>query len=92
MLTAETRLVRIADILFSDVDDTLVMMDVKTGLYFNLDQIGKDIWRRLETPCSLGELCTALGLSYNADIETITSDTRKFVEKMLEYGLLQQAR
>lgn len=89
MITPTTRLMRTTDVLASDVDGELVMMDVKSGSYFNLDRIGTDIWNRLEAPLSLGELCAALEQSYEAEAGTIARDTRAFVETMLENGLLR---
>lgn len=89
MITPTTRLMRTTDVLASDVDGELVMMDVKSGSYFNLDRVGTDIWNRLEAPLSLGELCAALEQSYEAETETIARDTRAFVETMLENGLLR---
>lgn len=51
--------------LTAGVGDETVMMNSNTGRYFGLDDIGSDIWRRLETPLSFGALVDALtaGLS-----------------------------
>ncbi|MBP7065783.1 PqqD family peptide modification chaperone [Ferrovibrio sp.] len=90
MITPKTRVVRATDILVGEVDGELVIMKVNNGCYFNLDRIGADIWNRLETPCSLEELCAALEQAYKADGETIARDVRSFIEKMLANSLLRQ--
>lgn len=91
MITLETRPMRTLDILTSEVDGELVMMDVGSGTYFNLDPIGTDIWRRLESPASIGELCAALQHGYGADAATIQRDVQAFAGEMLEKGLMRPA-
>lgn len=91
MLTRETRLTRTADLLSSEVDGELVILDVQSGSYLNLDPVGTDIWRRLEQPLRVGDLCAALEQDYDADAATIARDVEAFVTQMLEKGLLQQA-
>lgn len=91
MITLETRLMHTPDILTSEVDGELVMMDVGSGTYFNLDPIGTDIWRRLESPASIGELCAALQHDYDSDVATIQHDVQAFAGEMLKKGLLRLA-
>ena len=91
MITLETRLMHTPDILTSEVDGELVMMDVDSGTYFNLDPIGTDIWRRLESPASISELCAALQRDYDTDAATIQRDVQAFAGDMLKKGLLRLA-
>ena len=52
-LDRATRLRRVADVLATEVGGEMVMMDVEKGVYFGLDPIGTDIWKRLEAPMGL---------------------------------------
>ena len=47
-------------IVFTDLDDTIVMMDVDEGQYYELDPVGARIWGLLETGRSAADLCDAL--------------------------------
>jgi hypothetical protein len=60
--SAETRLVRRADLMASDLSATeTVMMDIDQGLYFGLENVAKDIWDYLASPRTLAELQSYLG-------------------------------
>ena len=41
---------RNAAMLFTDLDDTIVMMDPDKGMYYELGSVGSRIWTLLETP------------------------------------------
>jgi hypothetical protein len=58
------------------------MMSVESGRYLGLDDIGSDIWRRLETPRTFGELIDGLAADYNADRALIADDVRKLLSEM----------
>ena len=60
---------RNGEILFTDLDDTVVMMDPDKGTYYELDTVGTRIWSLLDTGRSVKELCDLL-------VETTTSRLR----------------
>lgn len=74
--------------LFSEVDNEVVMLDVISGCYYNLDPVGSDIWKRLQNVVSVGELCAALQQDYDADAETIRQDVIAWLDKMREKDLI----
>src|SRR5216683_2372711 len=73
---------RSRSVLAAEVDGEIVMMSIEHGRYFGLDDIGSDIWKRIETPCSFGELIDRLMADYDADRATITADVRALLERM----------
>lgn len=89
MLTTDTVLVRTDHCLTSEVGDELVMMDVDSGQYFSLDAIGCDIWRRLERPVRVADLCAALEQAYAAPLEVITGDVLRLLDQMAGKGLVK---
>jgi len=57
-LTMSTRVVGNTDMLESHLNDReLVMMDIDTGSYFGLDNVGKSIWGHLGQPRPVKEIC-----------------------------------
>lgn len=89
MTTIETVLVRSANCLASGIDDELVMIDVESGYYFSLDAIGHDIWKRLEQPVRVGDLCVALEHAYAAPLDVITADVLRLLNSMADEGLVK---
>lgn len=72
-----------ADILTSEINGELVMMDMENGQYYTLDAIGCTVWRALTTPCQVAELCRQLGEQYDAPAAIIEKDMVELLERML---------
>ena len=60
---------RNGEILFTDLDDTVVMMDPDKGTYYELDTVGTRIWSLLDTGRSVKELCDLLVENYDVTLE-----------------------
>ena len=83
-----TRIHRTASILTAEVDKQMVMMNIESGRYLGLDDIGSVIWQRLETPRAFGELIDSLVAEYDADRSVISDDVRKLLSDMASHGLV----
>lgn len=90
-VAAADRLRRVASLLAADVDGEMVMMDVEKGVYYGLDAIGSDIWKRLETPLSAAELAAELVEDYDADVATIEADVLTLFNRLVQQGLAEVA-
>ena len=88
-LDPETRVVRTASALSAEVDDELVLMHVDRGVYVGLDDVGCDIWRRIEHPVSFGALCAALAGAWRAEPGAIERDTAQLLERLQQEGLVE---
>jgi hypothetical protein len=73
---------RSPSVLTAEVDDEVVMMSIEQGRYFGLDDIGSDIWRRIEPPCSFAALIDCLACDYDADRATIVADVQALLDRM----------
>ena len=67
-------------IVFTDLDDTIVMMDVDEGKYYELDPIGVRIWTLLETSRTAADICDALAAQFDVDLDTCRRDTLEFLQ------------
>ena len=76
-------------IVFTDLDDTIVMMDVDEGQYYELDPIGARIWTLIEAPRPVAEICDALAGEFDVDPDTCRQDTLEFLETANEYRIVQ---
>jgi len=83
VITDATILSRSPTVLAAEVDGEVVMMSIERGHYFGLDDIGSDIWKRLEPPCSFSALIDGLAADYEADRATIAADVRVLLDGML---------
>lgn len=85
----DTIIIRSPDALTTKVDGELVMMDVDSGRYFNLDSIGTVIWERLAAPIRFEDLCRDIHLRYSAPLETIGVDVSALLSQMLDHKLVR---
>jgi hypothetical protein len=82
---------RSPSVLTAEVDGEVVMMSIENGRYFGLDEIGSDIWRRLEPPCSFAELIDRLVADYDADRAIIAADVRVLIGRMAVQDVVRLA-
>lgn len=87
----EARFQRNPSILFNDFDDGIMMMDIDSGHYFDIDTIGSRIWGLLEEPASLASVCSQLATEYDVDDQTCLAETGSFFAEMAASGLIQPA-
>jgi hypothetical protein len=79
---------RTNSVLTAAVGKELVMMDVDSGRYLGLDDIGSVIWQRLQTPCTFGALVDGLAADYDADRAVIADDVRKLLSEMAAHKVV----
>jgi hypothetical protein len=86
-----TMISRSPSVLTAEVDGEVVMMSIEQGQYFGLDDIGSDIWKRLDSPCAFGDLINRLAADYDADRASIAADVRALLESMAERDVVRLA-
>lgn len=84
----QTTIRRSNSLLVAGVRDETVMMDTESGHYYGLDDIGSEIWRRLEKPCTFGALIDSLAADYDADRAAIAADVRALLSQMAMHDVV----
>ncbi len=85
-----TSRVRIPDgVLSRDLQGELVILDLKTGVYFGLDPVGTRIWHLLQEHQFLQKVLDSLVDEYEVTEAVCAHDLLGFVAKMLERGLVE---
>lgn len=75
-------------IMTADMNGATVMLDIESGKYFNLGEVGGRIWEILEQPTSVKDLVSTLVQEYDVTEEQCLEDIVPFLEKMLNRGLV----
>ncbi len=88
-ITDATIISRSPSVLTAEVDGEIVMMSVERGHYFGLDNIGSDIWKRIEPPCSFATLIESLIVDYEADRATIMIDVQNLLGHTVEHDIVR---
>lgn len=87
-MTNTTILSRREGLMTADMNGSAVMMDIMTGKYYNLGQVGGRIWELLEEPMNLAALVEKLTDEYDVSAEQCRNDILPFLDTLLERGLL----
>lgn len=88
-ISSSDTVVRDNDLLFSAVNNEMVIFQIRQDTYFALDEIGTDIWQRLAQPCAVAELCRDLVQDYDADYAVIERDVLTLLNAMAAADLVQ---
>lgn len=86
---AQTPMCKAPNHLAIEVDGDVMLMSESLERYLGLDDIGSDIWRRLERPQTVTELCAGLAQDYDGERETIERDVAGLLTALHGYGLLK---
>jgi hypothetical protein len=84
--------IRNSEILTTDMDGEIVMMDVDQGLYFSLTSgVGASIWAVLKAPVNITQIITAICTEYDTTPEDCRSDIEGFVQQLHDQKLVKLA-
>ncbi len=75
----------------ASVDREIVILSVERGSYYGLDEIGSEIWQKLENPVRVDSLCEALVAKYESDRSTIERDVLALLQQLAAEGLVSVA-
>ena len=91
-MTMQAILVRKAEIMAADMNGSTVMMDIETGMYYNLGEVGGAIWEILEQPISIDALIDKLMKEYDVSREQCEKDTLPFLQQLMDSGLVSEVK
>jgi Coenzyme PQQ synthesis protein D (PqqD) len=83
---------RTGNLVEAGVGEELFALDIDGGNCFGFNATAAEIWRALETPLTLGQLCDALMKTRDIDRATCLADTSALIETLAEEKLLALAR
>lgn len=73
---------RSENVVDSTIDDEVVMMSIEHGTYSGLDTVGSEIWRLIETPKRVSEICDALMTRFDVEEERCQKDVLAFLSDL----------
>lgn len=88
LLDSHVRLTHSASVLFRRLRDEAMILDLETQQYFGLDAVGVRIWQEIEEHGRPDLALAALDLAFDVDGATLRSDLLKFLDDLLDQGLL----
>lgn len=87
-----TTIVRLPDVLESEVGEEVVLFNPSGDQYIGLDPIGGRVWHLLVTSQSLDVLSRRLQDEFSGEAQEITTDLVEFIARLEELGLVAYDR
>ena len=91
-LTLADRIVIPDAVVYRDLGGETVVLNLETGVYFGLDEVGTEVWNDLRGGSTLQQSFDRLVGEYDVPAATLQSDILRFVNHMAAKGLVQAAR
>ena len=76
------------DVLYRDLDGQTVILDLSSGKYFGLNEVGTRVWALMSEGRSVADIVRILALEFEADAATIERDVRDLLETLKSRNLI----
>lgn len=77
------------DVLLSEIRDEAVLLDLRNGTYFVLNEVGLRAWRSLSETGLVDDAIRAVAAAFDAPEAQIRQDVLAFVQQLIERGLAE---
>lgn len=67
----------------------VVVLNLRDGVYYGLEDVGARVWTLLQCPMTLREIQDALVAEYSVEPERCARDVRALVDELLARGLVE---
>lgn len=82
---------READLSWQEIDEDIVVLDLRASSYLRLNGTGATLWRALSTGADQDELVSALTSEYDVSADQAGRDVAAFVARLEASDLLAQS-
>jgi len=80
-----------ANVVSTQMQNEIVLMDVQRGVYFSLNETGAFLWDKLSGEgADINELCHSLQDAFEVDPEVCRQDISQLLSQMNESGILEE--
>jgi hypothetical protein len=79
------------DVVFRDLEGEAVILDLATGTYFGLNEVGTRVWRLVDEGRDAAQIVEAVAAEYDADRVTIEQDVARLLDALSARRLIEWA-
>jgi Coenzyme PQQ synthesis protein D (PqqD) len=77
------------DVLATTFGNEVVLLNLRDGIYYGLEDVGALIWSTLARPVTVRDICTAVCAEYDVDARRCERDVLEVVGDLSNCGLIQ---
>lgn len=75
-------------LLSSEVRGEAVILNIQSGTYYGLDEVGTRIWQLVQQPVSLGDVLATLLSEYEVEPGRCERDLCRYIDDLADKGLI----
>ena len=75
-------------VLFQEIGDEAVLLNLDTGVYFGVDEVGMAIWKSILKNGQISSVSEDIGLEFEVDFEKRNRDVLEFAKQLLDKNLI----
>ena len=92
MLSSTANVVAAPDLLTGRFEDEVVILALRSGMYYGLEGVGARVWALLQQPMTVLALRDALVGEFAIDASRCERDLRAFLDELIASGLIELQR
>ncbi len=70
------------------VGDETVILNLESGTYYGMDQVGTRIWQLMTEGKTFSEICDMAQVEYDVERQVLKQDVLKLSRELLDQGLI----
>lgn len=75
--------------LSSDMAESMIILNLKDGVYYELKEVGTRVWKLIQQPCSVQAILDTLLEEYEVDAEQCKADLFALLEDLASRSLVE---
>lgn len=79
---------RSPEVVFTELDDGAVLLDMKKGLYYSLNDVGSEIWGSIEPSADTDDVAQTLTRSFDVEGRDASLAVETFVDRLRQADLV----
>ncbi len=88
-VTIDSILVQDKEPTAADVGGRIVVLSLRAGSYFDLNDVATEIWCMLAEPCRVGDIFHSLAERHDVDTKTLDRDVTPFLQSLVNQRLVR---
>ena len=90
MASTQTKMVVADGLESANLDGETVLLDVNSGHYFGLNEVGSRIIELVGDPTTVGEVVQVMLKEYDVDADRLEQDVSSFIQQMVDRKLIRE--
>lgn len=86
---ASTEVVAVDGCLSTTIDDESVVLHVEQGKYYGFNEIGTQVWKRIQQPRTVDRIRQDIVAAYDVEGERCLDDVTELLDELIEKGLVR---